>query len=248
MGISISGGDNPLFKSRPTLEELEGQWHKNVEFRANELDDVTNQTYFNVIIPNIQRFLHNYVPIGSSVADLGCGLGHLTAQIASFRYKVQGVDIASKAIKHAARNFKNIPFEINSIIGFAQSHPGNFDACVLNMVLQNLEGIDCNLDAVHRLLKPNGRVIASIPHPKTWFTKYFEHKPFVYDKLASFVLPFKIHGGHEHPSRFTYFHRPVKYYLAHLNSRHFQVLYSQPPVREDTTPETDLLFCVWQKI
>jgi len=242
------GGVELLPRPSTKLEEIAEQWNGNVESRALELDDAADYSYFQVIIPNIRHRLNKYVPIGSSVIDSGCGLGHLTNQIASWGYKVGGIDIAGEAINHAARNFKNISFETTSIIDFAQFHPGGFDACVLNMVLHNLGDVNENLEAVHRLLKPNGKVIASIPHPKTWFTKHFRNKPFEYDIPDSFLLPFKINGGHEHPSRFTYFHRPVEYYMEHLNSRHFKVLSSKRPIRSDGTPEQDLLFCVWQKI
>lgn len=97
--------------------------------------------------------------------DLGCGQGHFTDKInKEFQnYDVCGLDYSITAIDYANSNFKNIDF----IVANAYNPPyvdEYFDIIVCNNIWEHVPDPLNLLQAISRILKPNGLLIISTPN------------------------------------------------------------------------------------
>src|SRR4051794_17196954 len=70
---------------------------------------------------------------GERVLDLGCGTGHLTAQVAAAGAAVVGLDLAPAMIEQARRTYAQLEFVAGDARDFAFAEP--FDAVLSNAAL-----------------------------------------------------------------------------------------------------------------
>src|SRR5262245_24168994 len=95
---------------------------------------------------------------GERILDVGCGTGHLTAQIAAAGADVIGIDSSAEMIEQARRNFPAIRFELADARDFAFAEP--FDAVFSNAVLHWILEPGRVVRRVREALKPGGRFVA----------------------------------------------------------------------------------------
>jgi 2-polyprenyl-3-methyl-5-hydroxy-6-metoxy-1,4-benzoquinol methylase len=233
----------------PSLYQIADEWNNNVAMRATELEQEIDDTYSDVLVPTFEDAICQLATPGSKILDLGCGLGYLADVVQKRGYMVTGIDIAEKAIEYGKLTFPDVKFETNSIIGFSEANVEVFDICVLNMVLHNLVNIQANLDAVQRLIKNRGYVVASIPNPQLWFSKHIKDQniEFEYESCQTYKVPFRIRHGEPHPSLITYIHRPIFLYKKMIKNAGFNIIQSESPKLYTGQKDDDLMFCVWQK-
>ena len=92
------------------------------------------------------------------VLDLGCGTGHLTAEIAKAGASVVGIDQSSEMVSKAKSNYPDLDFEIAD----ARSLPfkSDFDAVFSNAVLHWVRPPQKVVESVYTAAKPGGRFVA----------------------------------------------------------------------------------------
>jgi trans-aconitate methyltransferase len=95
---------------------------------------------------------------GERILDLGCGTGHLTAQIAGAGANVVGIDRAASMIEQARRAYPDLHFEVAD--GRAFAFPQPFDAVFSNAVLHWIKEPRAVIECVRQALKPGGRFVA----------------------------------------------------------------------------------------
>ncbi|MEG3440006.1 class I SAM-dependent methyltransferase [Pannus brasiliensis CCIBt3594] len=95
---------------------------------------------------------------GETILDLGCGTGHLTAEIANKEAKVIGIDASGEMIGTARRNYPDLCFEVADARDFIVEEP--VDAVFSNATLHWIVEPDRAIDRVYRALKPEGRFVA----------------------------------------------------------------------------------------
>jgi trans-aconitate 2-methyltransferase len=95
---------------------------------------------------------------GERVLDLGCGTGHLTAQLAAAGAAVLGIDSAPAMIEQARRAYPALRFEVADARDFAFQQP--FDAVFSNAALHWVRPPETVIACVRRALKPGGRFVA----------------------------------------------------------------------------------------
>jgi trans-aconitate 2-methyltransferase len=95
---------------------------------------------------------------GERILDLGCGTGHLTAQIAAAGAEVIGIDSASAMIDQARRTYPHLRFEVADARDFTLT--GSFDAVFSNAVLHWIKEPAQVIEGIRRALKPGGRFVA----------------------------------------------------------------------------------------
>jgi len=95
---------------------------------------------------------------GEAILDLGCGTGHLTAQIAVVGASVLGIDSSPQMIEEARRNHPGIHFEVQDARNLESVQ--QFDAVFSNAVLHWIKEAEQVVRAVARALKPGGRFVA----------------------------------------------------------------------------------------
>ena len=94
---------------------------------------------------------------GERILDLGCGTGHLTAQIAERGAEVIGLDGSASMIAQARQNYPKLKFVLADAKAFEFDTP--FDAVFSNAVLHWIPEAGLPLDCVARALKPKGRFV-----------------------------------------------------------------------------------------
>jgi trans-aconitate 2-methyltransferase len=97
---------------------------------------------------------------GERILDLGCGTGHLTAEIKRSGARVIGVDRSTDMIEQARRLYPDLRFEIADATDFHFDKP--FDAVFSNAVIHWIKDQDALLSNIYRALKPAGRFVAEM--------------------------------------------------------------------------------------
>jgi SAM-dependent methyltransferase len=113
----------------------------------------------------------DHIPVGGSVLDLGCGTGELAHALAAAGLRVTGCDISARMLHRAAAadpadkidwiqleaGWQELPFT-----------PETFDAVVASSVLEYVDDPTTVLRECHRVLRPDGVVMGTVPdlrHP-----------------------------------------------------------------------------------
>jgi len=95
---------------------------------------------------------------GERILDLGCGTGHLTAQIAAAGAQVVGIDSAPSMIAQARANYPVLKFEIADGASFVVQQP--FAAVFSNAALHWMREPVRVIERVWQALAPGGRFVA----------------------------------------------------------------------------------------
>src|ERR1700693_890535 len=95
---------------------------------------------------------------GERVLDLGCGTGHLTAQIAESGAHVTGVDRSAEMVAAARLAYPNLKFEISDATKL--TYREEFDAVFANATLHWIHEPELVLQAVWKALRAGGRFVA----------------------------------------------------------------------------------------
>lgn len=232
-------------------------WDENAPFRKSELETHGDKTYWEVLVPlfvnEVKKLAKN-----KDIIDVGCGLGFLTKEISPHVRKIIGIDTSLESIKYAKNHFtdKNIKFINTSIVDFQKKNQGShYDICIANMVFHNIPALDECLCTIRKLLKKNGILIFSIPHPAFWYDtrKFPKTEPYVYHKEKEYTVPFKIRNFPQHPCLIAYWHRPLELYTELLKKNKFIILDEREPYY-DSCPQNgdnvikDILFRICKAI
>ena len=95
---------------------------------------------------------------GERILDLGCGTGHLTAQIAESGARVTGVDRSAEMVAAARLAYPNMKFEIADARELAFQE--EFDAVFSNATLHWIHEPELVLQGVWKALRSGGRFVA----------------------------------------------------------------------------------------
>jgi trans-aconitate methyltransferase len=94
---------------------------------------------------------------GERVLDLGCGTGHLTAQIAETGAQVIGIDRSASMIATAQQQYPQIDFRVMDATKLAFDTP--FNAIFSNATLHWIPEAEQVVEGMARSLKPGGRLV-----------------------------------------------------------------------------------------
>jgi trans-aconitate methyltransferase len=97
---------------------------------------------------------------GEQILDLGCGTGHLTAQIADAGAEVIGIDAAEAMIARAREAYPHLRFRVARGEDFALETP--MDAVFSSAALHWMSPAQAVAASVLRALKPGGRFVAEM--------------------------------------------------------------------------------------
>lgn len=105
---------------------------------------------------------------GRDVLDLGCGPGPVAEALLNAGATVTAVDRSAAMLDYAARRLGEratlLQHDIEDPLPFAES---TFDTVAAGLVLHYLPDWGALLAEVHRVLRPGGRLVASVHHPLT---------------------------------------------------------------------------------
>lgn len=97
---------------------------------------------------------------GERVLDLGCGTGHLTAEIAAAGAEVVGIDSSRAMIGRARASYPALRFEVMDGRDFCFPEP--FDAVFSNAALHWMRPPERVAERIAAALRPGGRLVAEL--------------------------------------------------------------------------------------
>ena len=119
------------------------------------------------IMPYMIKFLGNVE--GKRILDLGCGEGGYSRVLANKGAELTSVDCSEKAIHYASDMAKKENLNIAHYIRNSNDLHGildnTFDIVLCSMMLMDCEDFEGTIQEVVRVLKPEGRLFASVLHP-----------------------------------------------------------------------------------
>jgi len=105
------------------------------------------------------RKVFSQIPAGCRLLDIGCGRSAwLLRRVASRIEQGVGVDFKVKAMQ--VENLHLIPLQLTDQLPFADA---SFDLVTMLAVLEHIEHERHILQEVRRVLKPNGRLVLTVP-------------------------------------------------------------------------------------
>lgn len=119
------------------------------------------------IMPNMLKFMGDVD--GKKILDLGCGEGGYSRQLAKRGAKLVSVDCSEKAIEYAAALAGREKLQIEHFVRNSNDLFGieseRFDIVLCSMMLMDCEDFEGTVREAARVLKPGGRLFASVLHP-----------------------------------------------------------------------------------
>ncbi|PZR27821.1 MAG: hypothetical protein DI535_08720 [Citrobacter freundii] len=115
----------------------------------------------------IIKALHDKLPKGAEILDVGCGNGIISRSLGKEGFNVKGVDVSDKAIEKATalNTFPNVRFEVMSaeqLIADGQK----YHAVICSEVLEHLNEPSKLLVSLQQLLHDDGILIVTVPNGK----------------------------------------------------------------------------------
>lgn len=166
---------------------------------------------------------------GLSVLDLGCANGATSRAVARLGARVTAVDISETLIARARAREEAEPLGIDYIAADAARLDAlgtdSFDRVIANMSLMDVEDAEGMIREVGRVLKPDGRFVATLFHPcfqvpeaSSWLVEDIELRRQISRRIwryrECFDTPILAKPDQPTPTR-TY-HRPLGWYAEQL--------------------------------
>ncbi len=143
------------------------------------------------------------------VLDYGCGPGEFTSELAKRFPVVEGCDYSDEMIKLAQASYPNCKFFVwDNLDDSPQIEP--YDAVFSKLTLQFVDDLSKLAKAMKKILKTDGRLVFSVPHPFStinkikdyWATEQYDTEIGSYDmqvtmthrSLRDYLLPFIENG------------------------------------------------------
>jgi ArsR family transcriptional regulator len=161
-------------RSQGYFESLAGDWER---IRKSYFDDRVTSLAIEKLLPR-----------ALTLADIGCGTGSLTFELARFAAKVIGVDLSAEMLRRARasareRRLQNVDFRQGDALDLPMPG-GSVDAAFCVMVLHFLPEPGRAIVELCRVVRPGGAVILVdlVKHEQDWMREQMAHRWLGFDK------------------------------------------------------------------
>jgi SAM-dependent methyltransferase len=170
---------------------------------------------------------------GRRILDAGCGSGPLSAALRDRGAVVTGFDSSAGMLQLARRRLGDDADLHLADLGRPLPFPdGAFDDVVASLVLHYLEDWTAPLAELRRVLRPGGRLIASVDHP-------LQGHPLVRpgaDYWATYQHPVDVTTASGQSFVLTYWHRPLPAMISAFTTAGFRIAAIDEPLPAPDTP------------
>ncbi|MGI9004873.1 MAG: class I SAM-dependent methyltransferase [Streptosporangiaceae bacterium] len=174
---------------------------------------------------------------GRRILDAGCGSGPLSSALRDQGAIVTGLDSSAGMLELARRRLGDCADLHLADLGRPLPFPdGAFDDVIASLVLHYLEDWTAPLAELRRVLRPGGRLIASVDHP-------LQGHPLVRpgtDYWATYEYSVEATAPNGQSFVLTYWHRPLPAMISAFTTAGFRVAAIDEPLPAPDTPR-DLL-------
>ena len=210
-------GTSVYFSVRKNMPDASRQLFKSLQARLAEIPEVKqdlarlgvcrrrrmrqSQGYFESVAGDWERIRKSYfddrvtslaieklLPRDLTLADIGCGTGSLTFELARFARKVIGVDLSNEMLRRARgvakeRATHNVEFRQGDIFKLPLACR-SVDAAFCVMVLHFLPEPERAIAALCRITRPGGSVIVVdlVQHKQEWMREQMAHQYLGFDR------------------------------------------------------------------
>jgi 2-polyprenyl-3-methyl-5-hydroxy-6-metoxy-1,4-benzoquinol methylase len=199
------------------------------EFWDDYMGDESNRFHRELIKPQTEELLQ--IQHGHNVLDIGCGNGNFTRRLSDLGANVVAFDYSSKMIERAKLRTKenlNISYSVidaTDSVALLDLGKEKFDRAVANMALMDISDIGPIVASLFELLRNNGVVVFSIPHPcfqtprmrKIQETEDLNGTLITRNSIQTFDYltpePYQAIGIRGQSVPHYMFHRPLEYYF-----------------------------------
>jgi SAM-dependent methyltransferase len=123
----------------------------------------SNQGY----APNLRRWMTNELrdlPRTAPVLEVGCGDGSFTTDLAQKFSSVTAIDISAGQLAENAARLPGITFRQHDVSETFPFEDGTFEVVWCSEVLEHLFDPRFALREMHRILRPGGRLLVTVPY------------------------------------------------------------------------------------
>ena len=110
-----------------------------------------------------RRFLLEHVQAGERVLDVGCGEGHLAAELARAGAEVVGIDVAAEPLRRARLRHPELDLRQVAAEGAWPLADASFDAVWAGETIEHVADTAGWLSEVRRVLRSGGSLLLSTP-------------------------------------------------------------------------------------
>lgn len=176
-----------LTRSRAAWDARASRWHEKAEALAESADRAAD-------LERIWQALA--LAPGARLLDAGCGSGQFAIPFARRGTIVTGVDLSPEMIRLATKGSQGEDLGIDWRVGDLGRLPdsdGTYDAILARMVLPFVPDLRSTLEAFRRLLRPGGKLLASVPGALSpiYRDSWLRHLPGG-DPGNSYLLPWEL--------------------------------------------------------
>ncbi len=104
-------------------------------------------------------------PTGSSILDVGCGLGKYTVGLMEAGYVVEGIDLTPALIESLHGQIPELPLHVGDVAVPPEALHGRFSGVVGFFFLHHVDDLAAVFAGVRRCLTPGGRAVFIEPNP-----------------------------------------------------------------------------------
>jgi ubiquinone/menaquinone biosynthesis C-methylase UbiE len=212
-------GTSVYFSLRENMTEASQELFKSLQVRLAEIPEVKqdqarlaacrrrrmrqSQSYFESVAGDWERIRKSYfddrvtslaieklLPRDLTLADIGCGTGSLTFELARFARKAIGVDLSREMLRRARaaakeRATRNVEFRQGDILKLPLTSR-SVDAAFCVMVLHFLPNPQSAIAGLCRITRPGGSVILVdlVQHKQEWMREQMAHQWLGFDRQA----------------------------------------------------------------
>ncbi|HEY7346697.1 MAG TPA: class I SAM-dependent methyltransferase [Ktedonobacterales bacterium] len=217
-------------------------WNQMADWWDEQLGDDGDLWHRTLIDPPVFMLAGDVA--GQRVLDLACGNGYMSRRFARQGAHVIGVDANAPIIERArareAREPLGITYHAADAAHLDMLADGAFDLAVCNMALMDIADAAGAIQEVSRVLRPQGRFVASLSHPcfdkvntSGWAIERIYPNTTIWRKMSRYRaiavddMPWLRIG--DQPIITQAYHRPLSWYFRILRAAGFVVAALEEP-------------------